>query len=726
MWLEINKPDLRQDSAATQAIFATGHQVGEIAQRLYDPSGEGLLIDLHALGVKGALEQTAKLTGTRQPVFEAGFSAKGAMAFADVLLPVTARHASNAWRMVEVKSSTSVKPYYRDDIAIQAYVARASGLDLIGVAVAHIDTSFVYEGGGKYEGFLAEVDLTAEAFSRTDEVSEWIASAQSTAAKRQEPAMATGAHCSSPFSCGFLAHCSAQEISGSSSSLAEFPVQWLPRLQSAGLKAQVTANPNQDMRDVPDSQLNALQLRVKKHTLSGAAFFDEAEAQKALAEKFALDLPVYFLDFETQSSAVPAWAGMHPFEKSVFQFSVHHISMDAELTHCSFLDVSGNDPGVNLVEQLLAACDEQGAVMVYNQSFESSVIGALAQRYPVHSPALLALQQRLVDLLPITRKHYYHPDQHGSWSLKQVLPTLAGGEKLNHTELAGVQTSSDAPLAYLEATSSATTAERKAQIELQLLAYCRLDTLATVRLWAMLAGRADLMNLKEKKMNKNIEQIFDNLDTWRHLPNYQLERRADIFFSLYLKEVLEKKFECVLCDELIPEFPLRIGTLDGNESNQSKKVDYVAITKDHRTAYLIELKTENSSLGKEQIQYLEKAQSTVGSFQILLNAIPQIRKGSNTKPKYDRLDDLIKSLKRPADNDSPSLNFISEIIIVYVVPKADVVESLIKESDLNVKSFVIDFKSFGETVHLYDDSLSKRFADSLKEWAEKKAGSPRT
>ena len=40
------------------------------------------------------------------------------------------------------------------------------------------------------------------------------------------------------------------------------------------------------MRDVPDSQLNALQLRVKKHTLSGAAFFDEAEAQKALAEKF--------------------------------------------------------------------------------------------------------------------------------------------------------------------------------------------------------------------------------------------------------------------------------------------------------------------------------------------------------------------------------------------------------------------------------------------------------
>jgi len=31
-----------------------------------------------------------------------------------------------------------------------------------------------------------------------------------------------------------------------------------------------------------------------------------------------------------------------------------------------------------------------------------------------------------------------------------------------------------------------------------------------------------------------LQTIFRHLDCWRHLPAYQLERRADIFFSAYL------------------------------------------------------------------------------------------------------------------------------------------------------------------------------------------------
>lgn len=39
-----------------------------------------------------------------------------------------------------------------------------------------------------------------------------------------------------------------------------------------------------------------------------------------------------------------------------------------------------------------------------------------------------------------------------------------------------------------------------------------------------------------------IEEIFDWLDRWRQLPAYQLERRADIFFALYLPEIIAYKF----------------------------------------------------------------------------------------------------------------------------------------------------------------------------------------
>jgi len=79
-------------------------------------------------------------------------------------------------------------------------------------------------------------------------------------------------------------------------------------------------------------------------------------------------------------------------------------------------------------------------------------------------------------------------------------------------------------------------------------------------------------------MEKIIE-VFDKMDMWRHLPNYQLERRADIFFSIYLPEVLESKFGIKINNKLIPEFPVRIGTIYPNiATDKSYKIDYVALS----------------------------------------------------------------------------------------------------------------------------------------------------
>ena len=76
---------------------------------------------------------------------------------------------------------------------------------------------------------------------------------------------------------------------------------------------------------------------------------------------------------------------------------------------------------------------------------------------------------------------------------------------------------------------------------------------------------------------KQIDVLFDRMDAWRHFPSYQLERRADLFFSLYLPEVLEAKLGFSVADLLVPEFPARIGTIyPENPSNQSYKIDYVA------------------------------------------------------------------------------------------------------------------------------------------------------
>ena len=158
LWLEIHKPELREDSSGTQASFTVGHQVGDIARQIYDPTGTGELIDPFKDGFDFALNRTQELLAVPKPIFEAGFQAEGALALADVMLPLEDR-ANPAWRMVEVKSSTSVKDYHRDDLAIQALIAKSAGVSLKSISLAHINNQWVYPGGEDYQGLLIEEDL---------------------------------------------------------------------------------------------------------------------------------------------------------------------------------------------------------------------------------------------------------------------------------------------------------------------------------------------------------------------------------------------------------------------------------------------------------------------------------------------------------------------------------------------------------------------------------------
>ena len=125
LWLEVHHPELKQDSEAVQARFAVGDQVGEIARTTYDTKGNGRFIDIGELGYPTVFSATTEYMHDALPIFEAAFQCEGALALVDALLP-TKKGRTSGWRMVEVKSSTSVKDVHRDDIAVQAYVAKSS------------------------------------------------------------------------------------------------------------------------------------------------------------------------------------------------------------------------------------------------------------------------------------------------------------------------------------------------------------------------------------------------------------------------------------------------------------------------------------------------------------------------------------------------------------------------------------------------------------------------
>lgn len=481
LWLEIHRSDLMEWTEQAQATFLVGHEVGGIAQTIYDPKGKGVVFEPAVEGYDEVVIRTDELIESRQPLFEAGFNANGARAYVDVMLPLR-RKGQKVWRMIEVKSSSKVKETHKDDVAIQAYVARASGVKLDLVAVAHIDSQWVYPGGDDYQGLLLEVDLTEEAFGREEEVQDWIAAAQVIARKRKVPEIDVGRHCSEPYPCGFIDYCQRDAVA------AEYPVACLPGNKNNKLRNLLEIEGVNDLREVPDEFLNPKQLRVKTHTLDETVYFDAVGAAAALAPH---RLPALFLDFETINLTIPIWKGTRPFQQIPFQFSLHRLSRTGTLTQQEFLDLSGLDPSRKFAEALIAACGERGPIFVYS-AFERSRICDLAKRFPRLAHPLLAINKRLVDLLPIASEHYYHPDQQGKWSIKSVLPTIA--PDLNYSDLDGVQDGGMAMKAYREAIHPDTKDARKEEIKLQLLKYCRLDTEAMVRVWQHFAGHAALEN----------------------------------------------------------------------------------------------------------------------------------------------------------------------------------------------------------------------------------------
>jgi hypothetical protein len=467
--LEVNAPQLAQVSSATEAAFAVGHEVGAQAVELYG-GDEGHFIDYSGGSLGPALRQTQELMTSlfRAPIFEATLEFDDVLVREDVLLP-TSEGQNDSWRIVEVKASTKVKPEHAHDCAVQAWVHRQAGYPLQSIALAHVDNRFEYPGGGDYRGLLLENDLTEQAFELLPSVPEWVGRAREAAAGPL-PEVPPGAQCTSPYECPFLAVC--WPVKGEPG--VDYPVSGL-----GGGRKKLGAwlmNGYRDIRDVPASEItNETQLRI--HTVTRRGEPELLPGAKAFVD--ALPWPRYYLDFETASPAVPRWPGTRPYQLLPFQYSCHIEHEGGQLDHAEFLDLSGEPPMRRLAESLIAALGTQGPVLMYTP-FERRVIGELASLFPDLGEDLQAIVDRLVDLAPVTKQNYYHPDMLGSWSIKAVLPTIA--PDMDYAALDGIHEGNEASAAYLEAIRPETPSDRRELIGRELLTYCRHDTEAMLRL----------------------------------------------------------------------------------------------------------------------------------------------------------------------------------------------------------------------------------------------------
>jgi len=462
LWLETYNPELMPEpSAEKSALLSVGNVVGELARRLYG-RGTGHVVSFDR-GLRAAIDATRALVaaGGREPIFEATFDHDGVSVRIDVL-----ERSEEAPKLIEVKSSASVKEHYLYDCAVQAWALAQNGLAPRQVAVATIDTSFVYRGDGSYDGLLVETDVTDAVRERLPLVPQLVTDARQLLASLDEPDVAVGVHCGAPHGCEFYAHCappaskySVLRLGGSKERLFE--------LMHSGYA---------DLRDVPEAELkNDTQRLIWRQSRLGQPYVG-AEIKELVR---SLAFPRYYLDFETVAPAVPMFAGTRPFEMLPFQWSCHVEAKRGALEHAEFLDLGSALPARALVERLLATLGTSGPIVVYS-SYERRVISELAARYPDLAERLQAAAERIVDLHPATRAHYYHPAMEGSWSIKAVLPTVA--PDLAYDALGEVKDGLGAQVAYFEAIDPKTPPGRRAALDRALKAYCRQDTLALVRL----------------------------------------------------------------------------------------------------------------------------------------------------------------------------------------------------------------------------------------------------
>ena len=468
LWLSVHRPEVADEQPGTQRAFADGHKVGDLACSLVPG---GVMVSAED-GLAQAVEQTAALLarGYDGPIFEATFAYDGVLIRADILEPV-----ADGWHMAEVKNTTGVKDYHIGDLATQLWVMRNAGLEVHSSAIRHVNRDFVLEREGDYAGLFTDTRVDDRVAPIVDGRANVVAEARAVLAG-DDPPIERGDHCTSPFTCSFISWCSRNEPEP-----PKWPVDILPDAVGKKVAARFKADGNADLMQVPaEAMPNPKLVRIHQAAVSGEVWH-EAEAIRAATSSWAW--PRTFLDFETIAPAIPRWISTRPFQQVPFQFSAHIESADGAMAHTGFLSLDGSDPRRACAEAL-TLLPREGAVIAWNMAFERSCIVGLARHCPDLAPALKNLANRLVDLLPLARRHYYHRDMRGSWSIKAVLPTLAD---ISYTDLAEVQSGTDAQAGYLEAIDPATSPERRAAIRDALLAYCSRDTEAMVLVLAALS-----------------------------------------------------------------------------------------------------------------------------------------------------------------------------------------------------------------------------------------------
>lgn len=169
-----------------------------------------------------------------------------------------------------------------------------------------------------------------------------------------------------------------------------------------------------------------------------------------------------------------------------------------------------------------------------------------------------------------------------------------------------------------------------------------------------------------------IEALMEEIVTkGRKTPKVQVERYISPILSMFLEEILHKKYDKNY-ELIMPEFPIRKGTVNiglDDKSNQSTNIDYLLYNKTDDMFTFVELKTDASSYKPSQLEIYQNLKKICKSYQeaggatfgqLLYEDLVKIKEATTHKHKYEYL----------LGEWDTKYDEVNQMEIIYLVPKA--------------------------------------------------------
>jgi len=416
LWWKVHNKDAPelQPSVADQDRMDQGKRIGRLATERF-PGGVEIEYAPDELD-RMARETRAPLDAGAPAIYEASFFEDGVFVAVDILERLDPGQSTEAFRLIEVKATSSLKDEHIPDAGVQLHVLRKAGIDVREVALMHLNKGYRHPGP---DDLFVLNDITEQAEAFQPEIPALLDFCRA-ALSGDDPGPIIGEQCTR-FECPLLNTCWPTEP------------DHIRNLNGVGLKTALKHMEAgvHSFGDLPaDARISDKARRQLQSIQSG-----ELKLEPTLTsdlQRFRGHLG--FLDFETIMRAEPPWDGLAPYA-----------------------------------------------------GYEKRCIKALKEAVPELEPELDELLSRLLDLEKVVGRNLAHPDFKGKTSIKYVLTPLVPELTYEGMDVADGMTAS-VRLARLILEPDTFSEEAREAERRALLEYCKLDTLAMVRLLERLEG----------------------------------------------------------------------------------------------------------------------------------------------------------------------------------------------------------------------------------------------